>query len=96
MRAALLGKQLSSFGLGAHAPAVISGHAICVTLARAALAMAWPWRRRCRWRGLCWPPAGRPDPRRRIGTLSRVPAVTKIMLVLGVWPLTAARSPALT
>ena len=40
MRAALLGKQPSSFGLVAHASAVISGHAIYVTLAWAALAMA--------------------------------------------------------
>ena len=40
MRAALLGKQPSSFGLGAHASAVISGHAIYVTLVWAALAMA--------------------------------------------------------
>lgn len=40
MRAALLGKQPSSSGLGAHASAVISGHAIYVTLAWAVLALA--------------------------------------------------------
>jgi hypothetical protein len=75
---------------------VISGHAIYVTLAWAVLAMALAVAAAVPWRGLCWPPAGRRDPRRRIDALPPRPAVTKIMLVLGIWPLTAARSPALT
>jgi hypothetical protein len=60
MRAALLRKQPSSLSpWGAHASAVISGHAIHVTLAWAALAMALVVGGGA-WRGLCWPPGRTP------------------------------------